>query len=177
MVIDDRVLSPPVVDRLSRHSQILSDRCHRPTSGDQVEHPATKLRWTLPWHVRPSFTGQSTPDSNMPTPPNRGNITWFIEPRPRRTGHGWPRQVVVPDVACRGHRQASLASRWGTSGTANVGGVGPAEVPESRQRSAHQCAAIRWGAAIAGGNRTGCSHTQPNRDGELTEQRPLKMRP
>ncbi len=29
---------------------------------------------------RPSFKGQSTPDSNIPTPENPGNITAYVKP-------------------------------------------------------------------------------------------------
>src|SRR5690606_1714201 len=71
----DLILFPPCVDRLSGQIEILGDRCHRSPGSDQVENSATELRRISPRHVRPSSTGQGTPDSNIPTPENPGNIT------------------------------------------------------------------------------------------------------
>lgn len=49
--------SPPGVDRLSRHPQILGNRRHRPPRRHQVEDPPTELRRISLRHVRPSLTG------------------------------------------------------------------------------------------------------------------------
>src|SRR5713226_918014 len=49
------LLSTPVVDRLTTHTQISRDLRDRPPSSDQIQDLATELRRISPWHADPSL--------------------------------------------------------------------------------------------------------------------------